>query len=280
MNDILRFERRAPRVSVPLPPYQAVLAVDIVKYTRNPDLDQQILSRAVPRILEVAFQRSNLADVWANRRFPQAAGDSYVIGAEPRNLPFLIHPLLGCLQETLEDARSQLAAHDRNLRLRLRASIDVGPLPEASEGGAPDGIGGAMNHTHRLLDSDPVRDELDNADPDATLLAAIVSRRVYEDAVLGGFVGVPPSRFRAVHVDMPAKEFDAEGYLYIPFPTWRADAKSSGRVASDESEPAPATETGVAPSSGAGGNHNSGNAQQVIQGQTFQGGITWNGEQK
>ncbi|MBX9387353.1 hypothetical protein ACFPZ0_05015 [Streptomonospora nanhaiensis] len=216
---------RPLRTSSPLPPYRAVLAVDIESYTGNSSYHQQILSTTIESVLEEAFIRSDLQDVWQDRRFPQRAGDGYVIGIPPENLPFLIHPMLNHLQEALEDTQPSLAARQRDLRLRLRVSIDVGPLPDSTHQGDPlDGIGRAMNDTHRLLDSPPVREELRLSDPDTTLLVAIVSGRVHEEAVLGGYVGLSPRRFHPVDVEMPEKRFRHEGYLYVPVPSRRGGA--------------------------------------------------------
>lgn len=51
-----------------------------------------------------------------------------MIGTEPEHLPYLLSPFLEEPQKVLEQLQPLLAMHDRNLRMRLRASIDVGPL--------------------------------------------------------------------------------------------------------------------------------------------------------
>ncbi|TDQ43922.1 hypothetical protein [Actinorugispora endophytica] len=285
MSALLKFDREDSGGSVALPPYRAVLAVDIERYSRNAARHQQLVSAAVPEILEEAFRRSGLLPIWEQSRFPQRSGDGYVIGVLPENLPFLIHPVLENLQRTLNDVQPQLAARDRDLRLRLRASIDVGPLPDSGSEEPFDGIGEAMNHTHRLLDSPPVREELDRSDPNVTLLAAIVSRRVYEDAVLGGFTGIPASRFQGVQVDIPAKEFKAEGYLHIPQRSTRLAGRGAATAVpapvDGASEPAPAPhppERDRERGPGAGNRNNiSGNVGNAVQGHTINGGVRFGG---
>ncbi|GAA3753695.1 hypothetical protein [Salinactinospora qingdaonensis] len=215
MTDVFR----PLRTSSLMPPYRAVMAVDTEKYTRTSSLHQQLLSGTMLTVLEEAFRRSDLAELWHDASFPQSTGDGYVIGVAPEYLPFLVHPLLGYLQEVLEEAQPALASQDRQLRLRLRASIELGPLPDSGGEATSDGIGRAMNDTHRLLDSKPVRAGLSHSDPDITLLAAIISRRVYEDAILGGFVGLNERRFSPVDVQIPEKEYAAEAYIYIPQPS-------------------------------------------------------------
>src|SRR5690606_27977083 len=170
-SDLMAITPRPLRTSSPLPPYRAVLAVDAESYTRNSALHQQVLSTAIPDVLEEAFRRSGLEEVWQARRFPQSAGDGYVVGVEPEHLPFLVHPMLGHLQDALEDDQSRLAAHERELRLRLRVALAVGPLPAGGgTGPEPAGSGRAMNDVHRLLDSAPLRDELRASDRDITYL--------------------------------------------------------------------------------------------------------------
>jgi hypothetical protein len=278
------------RTSSALPPYRAVLAVDAEKYTANTAFHQQILSATIPTVLEDAFTRSGLQDVWAERRFPQRSGDGYVVGFKPENLPFLVHPLLGHLQETLEDAQPNLASHQRDLRLRLRVSIDVGPLPDSQDGQDPiDGIGRAMNDTHRLLDADPIRDELRRSDRDVTLLVAIISTRVFEEAVLGGFVGLKPRRFRPVEVRIGAKDFRQDGYLHVPVPSRSADEEDRAPEAdpgpSAAAEAGTAAGHGAAPTDAGAGSRTSATAEpsarnrmrdnngQMVQGGTIQGGM-------
>ncbi|GAA1776733.1 hypothetical protein [Streptomonospora arabica] len=281
-------EPRPLRSSSPLPPYRAVLAVDVEKYTGNGSYHQQIISSTIETVLEEAFARSGLAEVWAERRFPQKTGDGYVIGVEPENLPFLIHPLLGHLQEALEDAQPGLATHDRELRLRLRASIDVGPLPDSGNKDDPiDGIGRAMNDTHRLLDSGPVRQELRLSDRDITLLVAIVSGRVYDEAVLGKFVGVNPRKFRPVDVELPQKEFRQQGYLFVPAPSRSGEGKAREATEptgdtddGDDGSPGPPDTAGpppdprsTGPTTGQTANSIGDNYGQAVQGGTIHGGI-------
>ncbi|WP_017595594.1 hypothetical protein [Nocardiopsis potens] len=271
---------RPLRTSSPLPPYRAVLAVDAEGYTRNSAFHQQVLSTAIPEALEEAFRRSGLEEVWSGRRFPQSAGDGYVVGVEPEHLPFLVHPMLGHLQDALEDDQSRLAAHERELRLRLRVALDVGPLPDGGGAGpGPAGIGRAMNDVHRLLDAAPLRDELRASDRDITYLAAIVSRGVYEEAVVGRFVGLNPRRFRRVEVRHPDKGFTQEGYLYVPVQSRSSGApgaQTAERKAEAAPEPAPGPGAPEPPSgqgAAPGGVRMGDNHGQAVLGGTLQGGM-------
>jgi hypothetical protein len=267
--------------SEPLPPYRAVLAVDMEKFSASSARHQQSIGRLIPQVLEEAFTRADMLPVWKDARFPRHSGDGYVMGAEPEHLPYLISPFLEELQRALERIQPYLAALDRNLRMRLRASIDVGPLPDTGDGSGIDAMGEAMISTHRLLDSEPVRRELEASDPDTTLLATIVSRRVYEDVVLGGFAPVRASRWRPVHASVPSKGFQAEGYLFVPTPSRGpgAHAEPEATAAPErDRRPAgtsPAAPGGAAPTTGNNVGHN--DRGQVVQAGTVNGGVSFGG---
>lgn len=267
--------------SEPLPPYRAVLAVDMEKFSASSARHQQYIGRLIPQVLEEAFTHADMLPVWKDARFPRHSGDGYVMGAEPEHLPYLISPFLEELQKALERTQPYLAALDRNLRMRLRASIDVGPLPDTGDGSGIDAMGEAMISTHRLLDSEPVRRELEASDPDTTLLATIVSRRVYEDVVLGGFAPVRASRWRPVHASVPSKDFQAEGYLFVPTPSWVPGAHAEPEEAPAPERdrrpagPSPAAPGGAAPTTGNNVGHN--DRGQVVQAGTVNGGVSFGG---
>lgn len=220
---LAKIPRRSRRTSRTMPPYRAVLAVDAEKYSRTSSYNQHILSNTIRDALEEAFHGSGLENLWEDASFPQSTGDGYVVGVPPEHLPLLIHPLMAELQEVLGDVQPGLAFEDRALRLRLRAAIGLGPLPDSGGDEPGDGTGTAMNETHRLLDAPELRAELAGSDPDITFLAVGLTRRVYEDAVLGGYVGLAPRLFRAAEVDLPDKEYRAEAYLHVPRPSLRPE---------------------------------------------------------
>ncbi|MDS1269644.1 hypothetical protein RIF23_04985 [Lipingzhangella sp. LS1_29] len=204
-----------------MPTYRAVLAVDAEKYSRASSRHQRLLNQCLLDSLGEAFNRSGLAEQWRTAAFPQHTGDGYLVGVEPPYLPLLVYPLLDELQAVLAAAQPQLAAEDRSLRLRLRAALGIGPLPDSGGTEAGDGIGTPMNETHRVLDSPVLRRALDDSDPDTTFLAAGLTGRVYDDAVLGGYVALNPSLFHPVTAELPDKNFRAEAFIYVPRPSTR-----------------------------------------------------------
>jgi hypothetical protein len=193
-----------------LPPYRAILVVDAKSFSDRPSVQQSELSARIERVLHAAFVRAGLADAWVERRFAAHTGDGYIVGLLPERLPHLVHPLLRDLQDELQEEDHRRSS--REPRLRLRASIHVGPVPD--RGLANDGVGKPMTDTHRLLDSDQVRRCLAETHEDVTFLAAIVSQRAYADAVEGGYTGLHPAQF--IEVEASAKQFAERAFLHVP----------------------------------------------------------------
>lgn len=203
-------------VSRPLPPYRGILAVDFVKFTGNRDRYLPMLSTMIPKVLEKAFIRCGQEHVWQEKRFPELSGDAYVFGVVPEYLPFLIDPFLDSLQDTLrEEYAPSLRAADRALTMRLRIAIHVGPIPDGSEW-RQERTGKTTNDAFRLLNSDRLREEMTCTDPEVTLVGAIVSDRVFQDVVAGGYTAVHESQFRRVTAEVPGKGFQQEAWIYIP----------------------------------------------------------------
>jgi hypothetical protein len=195
--------------------YHAVVAADIKDFTResNTSADHRILARRLPEVLGEAFERSGLD--FSHVEFPGQAGDGYAAGIDYHKLPHLICPLLDRLQDVLAEIDAQ--ALRREPRMRLRASIHIGPLLGSDDPDGPAGIGRAMNDLHRLLDAGPVRDALQHTDPDTTFVAAVISQRAYEDAIQSGACALPASLLTPIPVHV--KQFTGTAWLYVPQPS-------------------------------------------------------------
>ncbi|MFI9201509.1 hypothetical protein [Streptomyces sp. NPDC053048] len=201
-------------VSRDLPPYRGILAVDAKDFTGRPAVDHVEITSIIPQLLEHALDRAGLRQLWAEQRFANNTGDGFVLGFDPVALPRVIHPFLAELQEVLTDYNIHATG---TRRLRLRASLHVGPLPDG--GGPGDGNGTPRNDTHRLLDSRPVRAILSASSESITQVAAIVSQRVFEDAVLSGYTRRHPDHFIEVPATVEGKNFQQRAWLYVPAPS-------------------------------------------------------------
>jgi hypothetical protein len=255
-----------------LPSYRGIMAVDIASFSSGPSARLPDLSAVIPDILEMAFSRCALPGIWKSRRFPQATGDGYVFGVQPENVPFLIDPLLDRLQEVLEEQDRVLRARDRGLRLRLRASIHIGPVPDRGDE-RRDRIGTPTNDTFRLLDSTPVKGALTQSSPDVTLLAAIVSQRVYEDVIRAGYTGLHPDSFNPVTADVPGKGFVQPGWMYVPRPSRGGQADAGERAGQGTDSPG-----SQAPQSGRSVlNTISGKVGQAVMAERIDGNVSFQG---
>ncbi|QLE74872.1 hypothetical protein FGW37_27685 [Streptomyces rectiverticillatus] len=201
-------------ISRDLPPYRGILAVDAKDFTGRPAVEHVRITPLIPQLLQQALERAGLGQLWQDQRFANNTGDGFVFGFDPTALPRVIHPFLIELQELLTDYNIHATATGG---LRLRVSLHVGPLPDS---GAPgDGNGTPRNDTHRLLDSRPVRAMLAGSSENTTHVAAILSQRVFEDAVLSGYTRLHPDRFIEVAATVEDKNFQQSAWLHVPAPS-------------------------------------------------------------
>jgi hypothetical protein len=203
----------AEQPAAEVPPYRGLLAVDAEAFSERPSVQQSEVNAEIEQTLAAAFGRAGLTDAWNDRRFPAHTGDGYVLGLPHGWLPRLLHPLLSELQTELRHRNGMRPASEAPLRLRV--SLHIGAVPD---GGLPnDGVGRPMTETHRLLDCEELRRALRESHPDVTFVAAIVSRRVYEDVVQAGYTALHPAQFRPV--DVTVKGFTERAYLHVPEPS-------------------------------------------------------------
>ncbi|MGI5472015.1 hypothetical protein [Streptomyces sp. CA-132043] len=229
-----------------LPPYRGIVAVDAKDFTGYPAIQHGEISRAIPQLLRTSFMRAGLADLWEDRRFPDSTGDGYVFGFDPAAMPFVIHPWL----HTLQDVLTEFNVHSAGaVRIRLRVSLHIGPLPDSGQ--EFDGNGTPRNDTHRLLDSRPVKAMLAASSENITQVAAILSDRCYQDAVESGYTGRHTDHFIEVPATVDGKRFEQRAWLYVPAPSGRLyDRKILGERVVEEREARRAQQDGVRPENG------------------------------
>ncbi len=201
-----------------LPPYRALLVVDVKSFGSNSDPAQNELAVLIPDVLAQAFERAGLKEVWDQALFPHGTGDGFGIGFDPRFLPAVVSKVFDQLEAVLAERDARLRATSRYVRLRMRASLNVGPMRTADPGvSSAVAVGSAVITTHRLLDSAPVREVLSLSDPDQTFLAVVLSDRVFEDVLAAGYATLPKTR--VVPTDVEVKEYRGTIYLYVPNPS-------------------------------------------------------------
>ncbi|MFJ5020939.1 hypothetical protein [Streptomyces goshikiensis] len=253
--------------SRPLPPYRALFAVDAKDFTGLPAAQHGPVSQLIPQLVDQALERAGLHQLRDAQRFPANTGDGVVFGFDPVHLPFVLWPFLGVLDDVLGSYNRQAVGP----RIRLRASVHVGPLPDGGEPG--DGNGTARNDMHRLLDSRPVKAILAAASEEVTHLAAIVSERVYEDVVLGAYTGLHPDRCVEVSATVEGKNFSQRAWLYVPSPSGNlVRAGVQPREEPVGTVPAVPAAPAGAPDEGSGTEY-TGNSQHVGEGAAVMGNV-------
>jgi len=198
-----------------LPESIAILVVDTKGFSQHNDIQQEELTVLIPEVLERAFRRCDLDELWDERMFPDSTGDGYIIGFNPRLLPAVIDRFLDALQDEL--AVGLPGWKSRNMRLRMRLSLEIGPARDLGDPRIDSPVGSAMIATHRLVDAEPLRALLDHSDPDVTLLAVALSDRVLQLAVVSGRTRRRVvSEFVTCPVVMTKKDFAATAHLHVP----------------------------------------------------------------
>ncbi|MFD7737762.1 hypothetical protein [Streptomyces sp. MJM8645] len=199
--------------SQPLPPLSGLLCVDVKGFTELPGAVHAPVSAHLEPVIDAALTAAGLDGLRTAKRFPANSGDGLAFGFDPVLLGYVVHPFLDRLDE-------QLAKHNADpgrVRLRMRVSVHSGHV--APEGVPGEGNGPARNELHRLLDSREVKAVLARASPETTHLVAIVSDRVYEDAVVSRHSGLHPDRFQSILATVPGKAFARRAWLYVPTPS-------------------------------------------------------------
>lgn len=227
-----------PETVVDLPDHVAIMVVDTREFSKHNDIQQDRLAPMIPELLRRAADRAGLAELWEHRAFPDSTGDGFMLGFPPRLLPSVVHRYLDTLQGQLRDEQRSLRAD--KMRLRMRLSLNLGPVGMVDDPSLDSPVGSAMIATHRLVDAEPVRVLLERSNPDVTLLAAALSESVMDAVVRTGHSGRHPDEFVAAPVRIAAKDFTGTAYLRVPAPS--GDLLAHGLLGVQPTEPEP-TET-------------------------------------
>jgi hypothetical protein len=195
-----------------LPPYRAMLVVDLKDFSGVPAAEQGTVGGRIPDLMHDTFLRMGHGYLWAEAKFRDHTGDGYAMGFHTRNLPILVDSFSSTLQQELADLGRRTGVPQR-----MRVSLSVGPLTDGAGPRIRDGQGAARIETHRLLDSEPVRDLLTRSNPQVTLVATVISARVYQDVVVGGYSELRADHFVAAPVKV--KSYEGKAYLHVPLPS-------------------------------------------------------------
>lgn len=197
-----------------LPPYRAVVVVDMKNFSGERGRDHARITESIPMVLENAFRACGCGHVWDDVRFSNTTGDGYVVGFDTRWTPFLLNPVLSALQLELE--RQNRVVRGTAQPMRMRVSLTAGPMTDSGTNSISDGSGATRIEAHRMVDGEDVRAVLADSGS-ATCVAAVVSEQVYRDVVVAGYSGEDPALY--VPVDVSVKAYRGAAYLRVPTPS-------------------------------------------------------------
>jgi hypothetical protein len=198
--------------------FRVLLVVDAEKFSAQRDSESREVYMAIREVLDGALKSSDLVATWQAARFVENTGDGVLAMLPAESVPRLIDHFPRCLQEELARAPKPRAGGPR---LRLRVALHVG-LVDDEHSVAP--ISAAAIDVNRLLDAEPLRAALGESDPDVTFAAFIVSAKLFDTYVAGGWTRLRESQFTEVRIR--AADHKGPAYLYVPTPsqvkTWAA----------------------------------------------------------
>ncbi|WP_415648435.1 hypothetical protein [Stackebrandtia soli] len=197
-----------------LPPSMGIMVVDAEGFSKYNDVQQRRLVGEIPSVLESAANACGAPELWSDRRFPDSTGDGYIVGIDESMLPFVVNSYMYALQAELRELNDRLRGE--GIRLRLRMSLNTGPVDMIEDLRLDGPPGVTMIDTHRLVDCEALRVLLKRSNPDATCLVAALSESVMAKAVRTGYAARFEEEFVATPVAIEAKDFCGTAYLHVP----------------------------------------------------------------
>ena len=180
------------------------MAADVAGYSRRRNDQTERIQAALVALLARARHAAGVSDAEVR---PQPQGDGqFTVLPVGLDESVAIPQLLAELEVALSDANAGLPPDER---IRLRVALHRGLIKEGGNGW----IGTAPIAVHRILDSPPLRAALAEHDKAGYVLG--VPDVLYRD-VLVHLAGPPgPDDFDAMTVDLPAKGFLEQCWLYV-----------------------------------------------------------------
>ncbi|UUU23753.1 hypothetical protein [Streptomyces sp. DSM 40750] len=196
--------------AVDVPPEHVLLVVDMKGYSQIPELHMAPTRARLDHIVSTLFEQSGIGDVSTLENAVKDRGDGAIFVLPARHAARLVDPFLDNLRQALDrHERSRLADEPK---LRLRASVHVGPLEP------PAHRGDAANDACRLVDSEPAYQAMAAATDHELPLAAVVSDSVFRRAVRAGRTPtLQPRHFLRATARVDGKpEFEETCWVFVP----------------------------------------------------------------
>lgn len=197
--------------------YIGILVVDVRHYCDHNENQQKHIDTLLAEILQQAADRAGLPQLWRENEFLEPRGDGYLIGFDRGLLSAVVDRFFDALQIVLRRAAPQHRA--AGLEVRLRASLDLGPVESFNALLSTSSTGEVMVNVSRMIDSREVRKLLDETDPAVTFVASVLSRSVMDYAIAAGKTVRRPSEFVDTRLHVEGKNYTETGYLRVPAPS-------------------------------------------------------------
>jgi hypothetical protein len=185
---------------------RVVVAVDVQGFSARNVRRQLLIQDELDRMLTEAAEAASLDRLGWDRR-GDGDGEVAVLPADI-DLLMIVRRFVTELDQLLTDHNED---HRPETRIRLRIAMN---LDSVVPGGRLGHGGKALIDLARLIDSQHARKALD--DVAEANLAQIISESLFQRAVVPELGGIRQYQFRKVVVDVPAKGFRQDAYIYLP----------------------------------------------------------------
>jgi hypothetical protein len=227
------------------PPEKALFVVDVKDFSKTPESHMPLVLRDLDSILTRVFTRIGLAEEWEQKE-SRPTGDGAIYALPPNRMSWLVDPVLSSLNQ-------DLIRHNKNQpksmpAMRLRVSIDVGPLP-------PEDPSDASVNACRLINSDLAYAGMKAAVENGAYVAAVVSQNIFNRVVSAGRLDLlSESDFVPATAQVTGKpsfnDLNERAYVHVPAVSRTSieahlAARSAGQQCSGASSTTPAPHSPV-----------------------------------
>lgn len=195
--------RRPDRDGKPADPeYWSIVVIDMAGSGQWDDLAQLRARAALDEMVRVAFRAADIA--WHTLVVEDRGDGMIMLVPATVSKVDIFDPVVPSLSAAL---REYNATTGQAPRIRLRVAVHAGEVLRGRFGW----VGTDLNHTCRLVNSQPLYRELTRSHADMVL---VVSDVIHQAVVRHGHRGIDPSEYTPVHVAV--KEVKARAWVHTP----------------------------------------------------------------
>jgi hypothetical protein len=194
--------------------YLTVVSLDIERFSRFTDAQGARIATLFRNAVQSAFDRTDLAHVYANHKFMQNSGDGIVAGFAQDDLPYIVDRVPSALQGELRELH-----RSKGLCVRMRMGVSVGPVEHIHDKRVDVAPNRTVIDACRIADAGPTRALLEHSDEGATYLAMAVTPTVMDSTIDRNPLWLQASEFVEVEISLPKKRYRKQAFLHVPSPS-------------------------------------------------------------